>query len=118
MLRGRVGRAETSGDGLADAGIRELSIRVSVIPDPAMAGGRRPTLTLTYDDGRQEHYESRAQRGSPGRPATSEQVEAKFLELCTPVMGAERADAIRSLVLDLDVLTDLTPLFRLLARDS
>lgn len=80
---------------LGDPAVRELAARVQVAEDPAFTAltpARRPArVTLTLGDGRVLSQTVMGSRGDPDQPLTEAELEAKFMQLITAVVGTERA---------------------------
>ena len=93
-----------------DTAVRALMAKVEVVHDPAQeatAGQPRTEsarVLVTMTDGRRVEAFTPFVPGYPSHPMDRTQVEAKALELMTPVLGAVRARAVVAQVADLGAL--------------
>jgi 2-methylcitrate dehydratase PrpD len=114
LVDGRLGVEQFLEDRLADRRIRELAARVEVRHDPAldaMYPARRPARVVVRTAGGAAHErEVLVLRGSAEEPLTAGEVEAKFLGLAEPVVGAEPAGRILRLLQAVEGCADLAPL--------
>lgn len=103
-----------------DPAIRDLARRVQVTEDPAATAAlpaRRPaTVTVTLRDGRRLSARAEINRGDIEAPYRPEDLRAKFRELCTPVWGAARTEALREAVEGIAGAADTAALDALLAE--
>jgi 2-methylcitrate dehydratase PrpD len=101
----------------ADAATRDLAARVVVNEDPALTArlpGLRPAkVTLTLKDGRVFRGEALTNKGDTEDPYTAAEVQAKFLEVSSPVIGQARARALMEAALDLEAAPSLANLIKL-----
>nr|MDQ3385046.1 NAD(P)H-dependent oxidoreductase [Actinomycetota bacterium] len=89
-----------------------LRDRVRVVPEEGRAGTRSKVVVVTTSGERLEAEDD------TGRPATDlllqqERLTAKFLGLAAPVLGAERAAALRDAVASIEASAGVRPLCRL-----
>ena len=73
-------------------------------------------VTVEFDNG-VSLVEEAAQPSTYGRPLSNEAIQAKWAMLADSVMDADRRDAIESLVLNLESVSDIAELIRLLAEE-
>jgi 2-methylcitrate dehydratase PrpD len=64
--------------------------------------GRWADVVISTTDGRVLASGDVHARGGPEAPMTAQDVEAKYMEFAAPVLGSDRAAAIRDAVLSLD----------------
>ncbi len=83
---------------LQDAALRGLAARVALEVDPELDAAypmqRAATVTLSLRDGRVLEHHRPTRKGDPDDPLTDAELEEKFLELATPVLGAHGAQAL------------------------
>lgn len=105
ILHGRIGLEHISGAGLEDAAVAEMLNRISVSEQERHSArfptGRWADVAITTTDGRVLTSGDVHARGGPEAPLTSGEIEAKYLEFATPVLGQGRAMAIRDAILSL-----------------
>lgn len=98
-LHGSVRLAAFGEARLGDAVTRELMKRVTLKADPALTAGfpsqRAARVRLTLDDGRSFEQFAPYRRGDPEAPLSDQELDAKFEELATPVIGPDAAQALR-----------------------
>lgn len=97
LARGSVRLAAYEPEQLGDPDIRELIERIEVHVDPAIDAafpGRRSAQVelLTRSGARLVHLQP-DRKGDPELPLSDTELEGKFLELASPVVGAESAQA-------------------------
>ncbi|RKF33370.1 MmgE/PrpD family protein [Paraburkholderia fungorum] len=94
-LYGAVRLDAFSADRLADPLLRSLMERVHLEPDPELTAGfpgmRAARVTVVLDDGQQLEHFAPYRRGDPEEPLTDAEIEDKFLELASPVIGDAKA---------------------------
>ena len=95
LLYGSVRLSAFEPQRLADPMIRALMQRIELVLDPeldaAFPGQRAARITLSTRDGRTESYLQPTRKGDPEQPLSDAELEHKFLELVSPVIGAETA---------------------------
>lgn len=92
-----------------DAEVRELMPRVSVAHDPDQEAEPRKEsarVTIHLEDGTRETTFVEHVRGYPANPMSHDDVENKARELMSPVLGADRTEALIQMVWSLDSLPD------------
>jgi len=102
---------------LADPVARALMQRVSLKADPVLSAGfpsmRAARVRLMLDDGRTLEQFAPHRRGDPEAPLSDQELDEKFEELATPVIGPDAALALREKLWRLDQLEleglDLVP---------
>lgn len=118
IVRGKVGVAEVTGDALGDEEIAAMSDLVRMHVDQSLEA-RFPAealakVTITLRDGRALSAGPLAAPGDAATPPADEQLQAKFLELCGPVLGQKRAAALHAAIAELPEQKNLAPLAALL----
>ena len=77
--------------------------------DAAMSAGfpsqRHASVTITLTDGRRLTNAVAFRRGDPEWPLSDDELNTKFDDLAAPVIGVEKATALRGLVWRLDTLS-------------
>ena len=89
-------------DRMNDPDVRALMKKIEVLADPELSKGypvqRAAQIEVETNDGRTLRHFQPTRKGDPEMPLTDEELEDKFLELATPVIGEMRA---RSLLQEL-----------------
>jgi 2-methylcitrate dehydratase PrpD len=120
-LHGRVGIDTFEASMLADADLGALMSRVSMSVDPSFDGAAPPLtqarVRVTLRDGRTLVREARGARGYPERPATLEDISAKFLACAARALPPSAAERALEMLRVLETLPDLRPLQRTLGSD-
>lgn len=105
ILNGRIGLEHISGAGLEDAAVAEMLTRISVSEQERHSvrfpEGRWADVAITTTDGRMLTSGDVHARGGPEAPLMPNEIEAKYLEFASPVLGQGRAMAIRDAILSL-----------------
>ena len=117
-IHGRIGVEHISGAGLSDPAVAKLVSRIHVLEDARHSArfpqGRWADVTLKSTDGRVFESGDTHARGGPEAPLSTGDVIAKYTEFAAPVVGSDRADAIRAAILGwvepTSRLSDLMPL--------
>src|SRR5439155_25157855 len=95
VVLGRTDVAAFEPPALGDPRIRALARRIEVVTEPKMSPRRThyPTahVKLALRDGRILEETTMVPRGDAENPVPPEELEAKFLGLASPVLGASRA---------------------------
>lgn len=98
LVRGRVGLGEFTPAALADPELRAVAGRVALTEDApsnrAFPGRWQAVVTVALTGGRRETVRVDAPRGSPGNPASDEELRAKFDGLCEGRVSPDRRDAL------------------------
>jgi len=80
---------------LEDAGTRALMKRVELALDPALDAAfpsqRAARVAIEARDGRRGEHFQETRKGDPDLPLSDAELEAKYLELASPVLGEEQA---------------------------
>jgi len=97
LAHGSVRLAAYEPQRLDDPATRALMERISVAVDPeldaAFPGQRAARVVIETRDGRLLEHLQPNRKGDPEEPLTDAELEGKFMELSSPVIGAERARA-------------------------
>jgi len=88
-----------------------LRERMAIVPDPVLTPSEARIRIETLDDGSYDRT-VRVPSGSPGRPLTDAQLEAKFIALARRALPDERARALYAVCRALDRLEDVAALSR------
>jgi 2-methylcitrate dehydratase PrpD len=95
LLDGRLGFAAAHDRArMRDPTVLALRERIRLVPDHGLARAlppRQAIVEVATRDGRRLAQHARAVRGTPDDPMDPEEVDAKALDLLSPVLGAERA---------------------------
>lgn len=104
LVRGKFGLQELEPGALRDPAILELAGRVTHEVDPGADFPRHfgGELVLETKSGQRLVVSEPVNRGSPQRPLSSDDIDAKFMDNAMPVLGAARAQGLREAVLSLD----------------
>jgi len=91
---------------LADPGTRALMERMDLAVDPeldaAFPGQRAARVVIHTRDGRRLEHLQPNRKGDPEQALTDGELEGKFLELASPVIGSERAGVLLARIWALD----------------
>ena len=105
-------------DHIYNPGIQAIARKVHLEPDPAMDLRRYdyPSAKVSIElcDDRSFEESVIAQYGDTELPLTQVQLETKFVNLATEVIGQDRAKSALEMVQGLEIVTDITELTRLL----
>lgn len=113
-----------SSDRLSDQRVRSLIDRIDVVEDAEFTARYETTgqmssrVTIEKDDGSTRSVTVDDPRGDPENPIAYEDVERKFDALVEPILGTERANELRTAVLNLSQDTSIRELTSLLDVDS
>ena len=103
---------------IGDPAVHELASHVTVHADKEMDSlypKEWPVLVeIKLKDGRQVSRRLDRVIGSPRRPMTDEELSSKFLGNVTPLLGAQRAEAVRERCMNLEELDQTADLIELL----
>ena len=102
LVFGRVGAGEVDARGLSEARVQRLLPAVTLFEDAGFSrrfpAERWARVHVTLADGRSFVSEPARARGNPENPLREDELRAKYRELATPVLGAERAARIERAV--------------------
>lgn len=108
MVHGSVRLDAFGPERLGDARIRALMQRTKITADreltAAFPGQRAARAELLLKDGRKLEFFAPCRKGDPEAPLTDAEINAKFDELATPVIGAARASRLRDQLWQLEKL--------------
>jgi 2-methylcitrate dehydratase PrpD len=106
LLHGSVRLDAFGPERLADPAIRDLMRRIELGTDPeldAQFPNRRAALVeIETTDGERLRHLQPTRKGDPEAPLSDAELDAKFFELATPVIGAGAAAALRDEIATLD----------------
>jgi len=95
LVHGSVRLAAFEPERLDDAATRELMRRIDVAIDPELDAAfptqRAARVAIQLRDGRRGEYLQPTRKGDPEEPLSDAELEHKYLELASPVLGEERA---------------------------
>ena len=108
LLRGAVRRQAFTEEAMADPMLQRLISITEVRVDPELDAHyprqRRARVTITDTSGHTHSHQRNTRKGDPDDPLTDDEVDAKFVELVTPILGDGQA---RAFLGDLRSLPDL-----------
>lgn len=117
MLHGRAGVAEYTDACVNDPAVRGFGDRVAIVVDDAIAI-ESARVAVSLRDGTVHAAEVRHARGSPGRPLTDAEIEAKLTELASPHLPGEIIRRLTDAIWSLDKLADAATPIRLAGLGS
>jgi 2-methylcitrate dehydratase PrpD len=95
LVHGSVRLSAVTPERLACPITRALMRRLDLAVDPAMnaafPGARAARVDIITRDGRRATHVQPTRKGDPDQPLTDAELEAKYVELVTPVLGAAKA---------------------------
>jgi 2-methylcitrate dehydratase len=101
-----------------DPQLRPLMRRIEVVEDPQITANwvavPAHDITVRLVNGETRSIRVDYPRGHPGNPATTEELQRKFVGQVTPAVGDQAARELLDALSDLDELRDLDRLFRML----
>lgn len=104
-------------DRLQDADTRRLMQRVQIEEDPELTARfprrRSAHVEIELKDGSRHRHFAPDRKGDPEAPLSDDELNAKFDELASPVLGAEAASRLREQLWRLERLGDMRELARL-----
>lgn len=104
-VHGEIALQHISGEGLSDPKVADLLPRIRLVEAPAhearYPAGRWADVGITLKDGTQLESGDTHARGGPERPFDQGDITDKFMVFSVPVLGEERAGAIRDAALSL-----------------
>ncbi|MGU3542609.1 MmgE/PrpD family protein [Methylobacterium sp. A52T] len=118
LEKGAVSFADSHDVSLMQApSIRSVREKVDVVGDPALMTREAPRsarVEVVLEDGRRLEHFTKFPPGTKENPLGTERVNAKVRDLILPVLGAPRADDLIARLNDLESLTDVRDLGRLI----
>jgi 2-methylcitrate dehydratase PrpD len=87
---GKAGPAQFEDRRVLDAGVRKMRERVIIHVDDALPKDAA-FVTMTLADGRKVGCEVLHNKGTPAKPMSDEEIEAKFIDLASSIIGVDRA---------------------------
>lgn len=98
LTHGSVRLAAFEPQRLEDEGTRALMKRVELALDPALDAAfpaqRAARVAIEARDGRRSEHLQRTRKGDPDLPLSDAELEGKYLELVSPVLGEEQSRAL------------------------
>ena len=114
LLTGRVRLDAFTPERLRDPGLRALMVRIETFvdaeADARFPRGRGAVVEIETADGKRVRMDVKTRKGDPDNPLSDVEIEDKYRELVTPVIGPERADALLALLWRIDGMDDLSAL--------
>ena len=114
LTHGNVRLAAFEPPRMADAATRELMTRIEMSIDPELDAAfpkqRAARVMIETKDGRRMEHLQPTRKGDPDMPLTDADLEDKYLELATPVLGDARARALLKQLWALETQQDLASL--------
>lgn len=111
LVHGSVRLTAYTPERLADADTRAMMARITAVVDPqldaAFPGRRSARVEIETADGRRHAWLQPDRKGDPELPLSDAELEDKFLELASPVIGAGRAQGLLQRLWGLDRAGDL-----------
>lgn len=102
LTRQQIGAGEVTGDALRDPAILRLSNSMILTEDDAynarFPAERWAHVAFTLNDGTHLISEPAIARGNPENPLSADEITEKFHLLANPILGADRAQQIKTLV--------------------
>jgi len=115
LVHGSVRLAAATPARIFDPATRALMSRLELCVDPeldaAFPGRRAARVTMTTRDGRVETFLQPTRKGDPDLPLSDAELDEKFLELVSPVLGEARARACLRRLWELETLPEVGSLF-------
>lgn len=91
LVHGSVRLSAFSPERMKDANVRAVLAKVEVVADPELSKGypnqRAAHVEIELNDGRVMKHFQPTRKGDPEMPLTDDELNAKYLELATPVVG-------------------------------
>ncbi len=106
LLRGETGMQAFTDEKVNDPAVRSLMERITVVDDPQIKALESLVEVRTLD-GRTFSAFSDILQQIPPLEVKQERVSAKFLDLCGPVLGRKRSQALRRSIENLEKITDM-----------
>ena len=114
LLTGRVRLDAFTPERLRDAALRALMDRIETFvdedADARFPHGRGAVVEIETTNGARHRTEVMTRKGDPDNPLSDAEIEDKYRELVTPVIGAERAETLLALLWRIDELDDISAL--------
>src|SRR6185436_4408815 len=102
MVHGSVRLNAFLPDRMNDPEVRALMKKIEVVADPELSKGyptqRAAQVEIETNDGRKLAHFQPYRKGDPELPLTDQELDGKFFELATPVIGESRASALLDLL--------------------
>jgi 2-methylcitrate dehydratase PrpD len=100
-----------------DPAVRAVRSRIELVGSPELTvakPARQAVVEVEFNDGRKARHHAKAVRGTPDNPMTTAEIEAKAIDLCTPITGADKAKALAAAIAKLSSLRSVRELRPLL----
>jgi 2-methylcitrate dehydratase PrpD len=102
---------------MRDPAVLAVRARIAAVPSAELTAARperQAIVEIETTDGRRLAHRTRAVRGTPDNPMTTDEVTAKARDLMAPVIGSERAEQLIAAALDIEAVADMRDLRPLL----
>jgi 2-methylcitrate dehydratase PrpD len=90
--------------------MKKIELTVDPELDAAFPGQRAARITIETRDGRRARYLQPTRKGDPEAPLTDAELEQKYLELASPVLGNENASILLKQLWNLESIASLDAL--------
>ena len=111
LTHGNVRLAAFEPPRMGDAGTRDLMTKIEMVLDPELDATfprqRAARVTIETLDGRRMEHLQPTRKGDPDAPLTDIDLDEKYMELATPVLGEVRANHLLGQLWKLETQTDL-----------
>ena len=115
LLHGSCRMAAFEDDKLQDQAVLDLAKKIFVSKDDecdaAFPKRRSAKVTMTLADGSVLDFYSPTRKGDPDSPLSDAELSAKYHDLATDIIGAERAQRLEECIWKLDTLDDVAALY-------
>jgi 2-methylcitrate dehydratase PrpD len=101
-----------------DAAVQAVRSRITLIPSPELSAAvpaRQAIVEIDLANGATVRRHAKAVRGTPDNPMTAQEIEAKALDLMSPVIGTSKAEELVAYIRQIEgvrSLRELRPLLR------
>lgn len=120
LATGRVRLEAFSAQNLADPALRAVMAKVELAIDPkvdaAFPATRAATVEIETTDGRHLSLHNPTRKGDPDDPLSDAELEDKYRELTTPIIGTETAETLLNALWRIDACDSLDTALRVLNR--
>ncbi len=114
LTHGNVRLAAFEPPRMGDASTRSLMTKIEMVIDPELDATfprqRAARVTIETRDGRRMEHLQPTRKGDPDAPLTDTELDEKYMELATPVLGTARAQQLLGQLWKLEAQTDLAAL--------
>ena len=108
LLWGSVRMAAFTADRLQDTAVRDLMTRISLTTDPECQGNfpalRSAKVEIETTDGRVVSHYAPTRKGDPDAPLSDMELEDKYRDLASAVLGSDGAESLLAAIWSIDTL--------------